>query len=69
MWPSQRFARRLAAVLALVLLFSAPLRAQEADLQIDSSRGKLVPLSAPASSVFVADPTIAGVQVPSDRQI
>jgi len=69
MWPSQRFARRLAAVLALVLLFSAPLRAQEADLQIDSSRGKLVALTQPASSIFVADPTIAGVQVPSDRQI
>jgi pilus assembly protein CpaC len=69
MWPSQKFARRLAATLALVFLFSAPVRAQESDLQIDVSRGQLVPLRQPASSVFVADPTIAGVQVPSDRQL
>jgi|HubBroStandDraft_1064217.scaffolds.fasta_scaffold00087_27 pilus assembly protein CpaC len=69
MWPSQKYARCLAAGLALLFLFSAPLRAAPRELQLDVSRGQLVNLAQPAGSVFVADPNIAGVQVPSDRQI
>jgi len=69
MWPSQKIAYCLAATLALVFLFSAPAVAAERELTLDVSRGQLINLAQPASSVFVADPAIAGVQVPSDRQI
>jgi pilus assembly protein CpaC len=69
MWPSHKFGRCLVAGLALAFLFSASARAADRDLQLDVSRGQLVNLARPASSVFVADPNIAGVQVPSDKQI
>lgn len=69
MWPSQINRHRLAAALALVFLFSAPAGAAPPEVQLDVSRGRLLTLPQPASSVFVADPAIAGVQVPSDRQI
>ena len=36
---------------------------------IDVSQGKLVTLSAPAASVFIADPTIADVQVPMPTRV
>jgi len=69
MWHSQRYVKCLAAALALVVILSAPTRAAQRELQLDVSRGQLVTLAQPAGSVFVADPTIAGVQVPSDRQV
>jgi pilus assembly protein CpaC len=74
MWPSHivrhLVRHRRAAALALVFLSCAPaVGAQPPDLQLDVSRGRLLTLPQPASSVFVADPGIAGVQVPSERQI
>lgn len=69
MWPSQIIRHRLAAALALGFLVCAPAGAQPPEVQLDVSRGRLLTLPQPASSVFVADPAIAGVQVPSDRQI
>jgi pilus assembly protein CpaC len=69
MWHSHKYAKRLATVLALVLVLATPTHAAQRELQLDVSRGQLVNLNQPASSVFVADPAIAGVQVPSDRQV
>lgn len=70
MLPSLKFGRWFLALgVAVVLGLAMPALAAERDLQIDVSRGKLLNLARPAGSVFVADPNIAGVQVPSDRQI
>jgi pilus assembly protein CpaC len=66
---SRKFAGCLATALALVLPFYAPVDAAERQLDIDISRGQLINLPEPASSVFVADPAIAGVQVPSEKQV
>jgi pilus assembly protein CpaC len=69
MRPSQKFAGGLVAALALALPYSHPAAAAERELEIDISRGRLISLPEPASSVFVADPAIAGVQVPSEKQV
>jgi pilus assembly protein CpaC len=69
MWPSQKFACRVAAPLAYFALFSAPVAAADRELLLNVSHGELINLAQPAGSVFVADPAIAGVQVPSDRQL
>ncbi|MGB8842038.1 MAG: type II and III secretion system protein family protein [Aliidongia sp.] len=69
MWHSQKFTNCLAAALALVFILPASTHAAQRELQLDVSRGQLVTLAQPATSVFVADPAIAGVQVPSDRQV
>jgi pilus assembly protein CpaC len=69
MWLSQKCARSFVAASVLFFFLSTPLLAQGRELQLDVSRGQLITLTQPAGSVFLADPTIAGVQVPSDRQV
>jgi len=65
----------LAAVLAVILAFAAPVRAaevvgvSEAPIALEASNGELVRLPRAASTVFVADPEIADVQVKSPRLI
>ncbi len=69
MWASQKFACRTAASLAFCLLSSTAAVAADRELTLNVSRGELINLATPAGSVFVADPNIAGVQVPSERQL
>jgi pilus assembly protein CpaC len=69
MWASQKFACRAAASLAFYVLFSTAAVAADRELVLNVSHGELINLAQPAGSVFVADPAIAGVQVPSDKQL
>ncbi len=43
--------------------------AQQAEIRIDVSSGQMVQLRAPAGNVFVADPSVADVQVPTPRTV
>jgi pilus assembly protein CpaC len=43
--------------------------AAQGPLSLDAGKGTLVPLSEDATSVFIADPTIADVQVPSPKAV
>ncbi|MGI4732641.1 MAG: type II and III secretion system protein family protein [Janthinobacterium lividum] len=77
--PSMRTTLRHAPVIAAALsaaaigTMGAPARSQTAVatpvLQVPTGRGKLVTLSRPMSDLFVADPTIADVQVRSPTQL
>ncbi|HLZ66966.1 MAG TPA: type II and III secretion system protein family protein [Aliidongia sp.] len=60
------------ALLTLLLLEASGGRsawAATAPITIDVSQGKLVTLAAPATTVFIADPTIADVQVPMPTRV
>jgi pilus assembly protein CpaC len=61
------------ALAALLLLgasgFVRSAWAEAAPIVIDVSQGKLVTLAAPAATVFIADPTIADVQVPMPSRV
>lgn len=69
MWASQKIACRVAASLAFYVLFSTAAVAADRELVLNVSHGELINLAQPAGSVFVADPAIAGVQVPSEKQL
>jgi pilus assembly protein CpaC len=69
MWASQKFACSAAASLASYVLFSTAAVAADRELVLNVSHGELINLAQPAGSVFVADPAIAGVQVPSEKQL
>jgi pilus assembly protein CpaC len=59
----------LVALVAPVCLSSAALSAQAPLISIDVSEGRLLTLSSAATSVFLADPQIADVQVPQPNKI
>src|SRR5580658_2680432 len=55
----------LAAVFALLRPDPATAQARQSELHLTVSNGQLVQLPRPARSVFIADPSIADVQVPA----
>lgn len=71
------FARRLPAALVIALsglvaavaAAGAHAESTPARLSIGAGKGEMVRLAAPATSVFVADPDIADVQVPNPRAV
>jgi pilus assembly protein CpaC len=78
MTPLRAFAARMSVVVAslgLLGLPATPASAQElirpsgAPIAVDVSKGVLISLDRPADTVFVADPTIADVQIKSPKLI
>ena len=70
-----RTSRRLASLLVAIgvqMFFCAtavPASAGMSQINLDVSEGRLLTLNAPAASVFLADPSIADVQVPQPNRI
>src|SRR3954466_6197536 len=59
----------LLLLIAAVALFAAEARAQQRELRVPVSSGKLVDFRAPPRSVFIADPAIADIQVASPDSV
>jgi pilus assembly protein CpaC len=59
----------LTATLALAAASAGPVSAQTSEIRIDVSTGQMIQLRAPAGNVFVADPAVADVQVPTPRTV
>jgi pilus assembly protein CpaC len=56
-------------VTALVLAAPRPGHAQQRQVRVEVSSGKLIELPRPAKSVFIADPSIADIQVPGQTSV
>ncbi|HEV2676368.1 MAG TPA: type II and III secretion system protein family protein [Aliidongia sp.] len=64
--------KSFAVVMLLVLGaagFGRPVEAAGTAIVVEVSQGKLISLSVPATTVFIADPTIADVQVPMPTRV
>ena len=66
---AKRIATLLVALGVQVLMSAAAPAAQLPQLTLEVSEGRLLTLSGPASSVFLADPNIADIQVPQPNRI
>jgi pilus assembly protein CpaC len=69
MKKANRLASLLVALGVQVCLSVAALAAQTPQISIEVSEGRLLTLSGPATSVFLADPAIADVQVPQPNKV